>query len=178
MTTSQIPRHGTEGDVKSRQSRLHATRSPRFPTVDGRPRRPTLPFWQLWTQFGLSPRRVAWRSFGAKCMGVSIGLRVHCMWNGRSDLQAGAEIYHWGYFPFWLLVSSQNDPCSGPQFQPPVRSVRCPISLCPRGTLTKSQVVHPDIGPRSCLLSPEPWGLPWLGGAPVRMTQIFVILAS
>ena len=30
-------------------------------------------------------------------MGVSVGLPVDCVWNGRSDLQAGVEIYYWGY---------------------------------------------------------------------------------
>ena len=63
-------------------------------------------------------------------MGVSIGLLVNCMWNGGSDLQAGVEIYHWGYLQFWLILSSQNDPCLGPQFQPPVWSIGGPISLC------------------------------------------------
>ena len=31
----------------------------------------------------------------AKCMEVSVGLRVDCVWNGGSDLQAGVEIYYW-----------------------------------------------------------------------------------
>ena len=62
------------------------TRSPRFSTLDRRPRRPTLPFWQLCTQFGLSPCRVAWRSLGAKGMGVFIGFLVDGMWTGGSDL--------------------------------------------------------------------------------------------
>ena len=73
------------------------TKSPRFPTLHGRPRRPTLPFWQLWTQFGLSPRLVAWRSLRAKGMGVPIGLLVDGMWNGGSDLQAGVQTYLCGY---------------------------------------------------------------------------------
>ena len=78
-----------------------------------------LPFWQLWTQFGLSPRRVAWRSLRAKCMGVFVGLPVDRVWNGGYDLQAGVEIYHWGYPRFWLILSSQNDLLLGPQFPPP-----------------------------------------------------------
>ena len=56
-----------------------------------------LPFWQLWTQFGLSPRRVVKRSLRAKCMGLSIGLPVNRVWNGGSDLQAGVEIYYLGH---------------------------------------------------------------------------------
>ena len=32
---------------------------------------------------------------------------------------------------FWLILSSQNDPLLGPQFQPPVWSIGGPISLCP-----------------------------------------------
>ena len=31
----------------------------------------------------------------AKGMGVSVGLPVDGVWNGRSDLQAGVEIYYW-----------------------------------------------------------------------------------
>ena len=69
-----------------------------------------LPFWHLWTQLGLSPRRVAWRSLESKGMGVSVGLLVDRIWNGGSDLQAGVEIYHWGYPGVWLILSSQNDP--------------------------------------------------------------------
>ena len=44
---------------------------------------------------GLSPRRVAWRSLEANGMGVFVGLPVDGVWNGRSDLQAGVEIYYW-----------------------------------------------------------------------------------
>ena len=35
-------------------------------------------------------------------MGVSVGLLVDCIWNGGSDLQAGVEIYHWGYGDVWV----------------------------------------------------------------------------
>ena len=54
-----------------------------------------LPFWHLWTQLGLSPRPVAWRSLRAKVMGVLAGLPVDRVWNGGSDLQAGMVIYYW-----------------------------------------------------------------------------------
>ena len=131
MTASHNPGHATKGNIKSCESRLGASISPRFPTLDGRPRRPISPFLQLWFQFGLSPRRVAWRSLRAKIMGVSVNLLVDRVWNGRSDLQAGVEIYHWGYPGFWLILSSENDPLSGPQFHPPVWSIGGPISLCP-----------------------------------------------
>ena len=47
----------------------------------------------LWTQLGMSPSQVAWRSLRAKCMGVFVGLPVDRVWNGGSDLQAGVEIY-------------------------------------------------------------------------------------
>ena len=60
VTAIQIPRHGTKWDIKGRESRLGATRSPRFPTQDGRAGRPILPFWHSWTQFGSSPRRGSW----------------------------------------------------------------------------------------------------------------------
>ena len=58
------------------------------------------------------------------------------IWNGRSDLQAGVEIYNWGYLRFWLILSSQNEPFLGPQFQAPVWSIGGPISLCPCGART------------------------------------------
>ena len=52
-------------------------------------------------------------------MAVFVGLPVDRICNGRSDLQAGVEIYHWGYPEFWLILSSQNDPLLGPQLHPP-----------------------------------------------------------
>ena len=64
-------------------------------------------------------------------MEVFVGLLVNRVWNGRSDLQAGVEIYYWGHPKFWLISSSQNDPLLGPEFQPPVWSIGGPISLCP-----------------------------------------------
>ena len=54
-------------------------------------------FWHLWTQLGLSPRRVAERSLRAKSMGVFVIVPVDRVWNGGSDLQAGVEIYYWGH---------------------------------------------------------------------------------
>ena len=60
----------------------------------------------------------------------SLKLPVELIWNGRSDLQAGMEMYNLGYPGFWLILSSQNVPLLGPQFQPPVWSIGGPISLC------------------------------------------------
>ena len=111
-------------------------------------------------------------------MGVFVGLPVDRIWNGRSDLQASVEIYHWGYTRVWLILSSQNDPLLGPQIQPLVWSIGGPISLCPHGARTQFQVVHSHTGPRSCLLSCEPLALPWPGEPRVGMTPILVILAS
>ena len=65
-------------------------------------------------------------------MGVFAGLPVDRVWNGGWDLQAGVEIYYRGHLRFWLILSSQNDPLSGPQFQPPVWSIGGPIFLCPQ----------------------------------------------
>ena len=178
MTASHNPGHGTKADIKDCESRLGATKSPRVPTLDGRPRRPILPFWQLWIQFGLSPRRVAWRSLKVKGIGVSNRLPVDCMWNGGSDLQAGVEIYHWGYLRFWLILANQNDPLLGPQFCSPLRSVGGPISLCLCRARTQFKVLHLDIGPTSCLLSCEPLALPWTSNPHVGMTSILMILAS
>ena len=90
-----------------------------FSTLDGHRRRPILPFWQSWTQFGLSPRQVAWISSKARCKGVFIGLQGDRMLNGGSNLQAGVEVYHWGYLPFWLTLGNQNDALLGPQISPP-----------------------------------------------------------
>ena len=64
-------------------------------------------------------------------MGVSIGLPVDRMWNGESYLQAGVEIYLWGYLRFWLILGNQNDPLWGHQFHPPVWSIGGPFSLGP-----------------------------------------------
>ena len=72
VTASQNQGHGTKGEIKGCESGLGVSMSPRIPTLDGRPRRPILPFWQLWTQFGLSPRQVAWRSLWTKGMGGSV----------------------------------------------------------------------------------------------------------
>ena len=96
-----------------------------------------LPLWHLWTQLKLLPRRMAWRSQRAKSMGFSVGLLVNGVWNGRSHLQAGPEMYYWEYPGFWLILSSQNDPLLGPQFQPPVWSIGGPISLCPQKARTQ-----------------------------------------
>ena len=65
-------------------------------------------------------------------MGVSVGLPVDRVWNGRSDLQAGVEIYYWEHTEFWLISSSQNDPILGPQFPPSVWSIGGPIPLAHR----------------------------------------------
>ena len=97
------------------------------------------------------------------------------IWNGGSNLQAGVEIYHWGYPQFWLILSSQNHPLLGPQFQPPVWSIGGPISLCPWGARTQFEVVHSDRGHRFCLLSCAPLAPPWPGQLPVAMTPILVI---
>ena len=111
-------------------------------------------------------------------MGVSVALPVDRIWNGELDLQAGVEIYHWGYPAFWLILSSQNDPLLGPKFHPPVWSIGGPISLCSQGTWTQFEVVHSDKGPRSCLLPCGRLAQPWQGEPRVEMTPILVILAS
>ena len=60
-----------------------------------------------------------------------VGLPVDHVWNGRSDLQAGVEIYYWEHTEFWLISGSQNDPILGTQFPPSVWSIGGPISLSP-----------------------------------------------
>ena len=73
---------------------------------------------------------------GSQCMRVSVRLPVDRVWNGRSDLQAGVEIYYWEHPEFWLISSSQNDPILGPQFPPSVWSIGGPIPLCPEAAWT------------------------------------------
>ena len=68
-------------------------------------------------------------------MEVFVGLPVDHVWNGRSDLQAGVEIYYRRHTEFWLILSSQNDPILGPQFPPSVWSIGGPICLSPYGGL-------------------------------------------
>ena len=111
-------------------------------------------------------------------MGVSVRLLVDRVWNGRSDLEAGVEIYYWEHPKFWLISSSQIDPILGPQFPPSVWSIGGPIPLSPQGARTQLQVVHSDISPQSCLLPCESLALPWPGEPRVGMTPILVILAS
>ena len=52
-------------------------------------------------------------------MEVLVRLLVDRIWNRGSDLQAGVEIYHWGYPRFWLILSSQKDPLFGTPISPP-----------------------------------------------------------
>ena len=111
-------------------------------------------------------------------MRVFIGLPVDCVWNSGSDLQAGVEIYHWGYFGFRSFWVTKMTPFWDPKFPPPVWSIGGPISPCPQKARTQFQIVHLDMSPRSCLLSCGSWGLPWLGGQPVGTTPILVDLAS
>ena len=111
-------------------------------------------------------------------MGVSVVLLVDGLWNGRFDLQAGVGIYYSGYPGFWLILSSQNDPLLGPQFNPPVWSIGGPISLCPQGSQTQIEVLHSDRVPRPRFLSCESLILPWSGKPPLGMTPILVIFAS
>ena len=61
MTPSQTQTHGTKGDVKGHGSRLGLTRSPRKPTLAGRPRGPILQ-----DPWHLDPK---WRPRGAKMPG-------------------------------------------------------------------------------------------------------------
>ena len=69
-------------------------------------------------------------------MEVFVGLLVDGVWNGRSDLRAGVEIYYWEHPEFWLISGSQKDPILGPQFPPSVWSIGGPIPLSPQGAQT------------------------------------------
>ena len=52
------------------------------------------------------------------------------------------------------------------------------IVTTPSGIEILGSHVHGSLSLRSCLLSPEPLALPWLGEPRVGMTPILVILAS
>ena len=85
-------------------------------------------------------------------MGVSVGLQVDCVWNGRSDLQAGVEIYYQGHLRFWLILSSQNDPLLGPPISAPrVVNWRPHISL---PTMSPDLISNSALRHRSNVLPP------------------------
>ena len=69
-------------------------------------------------------------------MVLFVGLLVDRVRIGRSDPQAGVEIYYWEHPEFWLISSSQNDPILGPQLPPSVWSIGGPLSLSPQGART------------------------------------------
>ena len=69
--------------------------------------------------------------------------------------------------PFW-----------DPNFNPPCHQLAAPYLYVHEKPGPNFQVVHLDIGPRSCILSCEPLALPWPSEPPVGMTPILVILAS
>ena len=73
-------------------------------------------------------------------MGVSVGLSVDCIWNGGSDLQAGVEIYHWGYPKFWLILATKMTPFWDPNFTPPCGQLAAPYLYA-----------HGEPGPNSTL---------------------------
>ena len=113
-------------------------------------------------------------------MGVSVGLLMGRVWNGGSDLQAGVEIYYCMGAPpnFGSFRAAKMTPFWDPYFTPPCGLLAAPYLYAHDKAWTQFQVVHSDIGPRSCLLSREPLALPWPGEPRVRMMPILVILAS
>ena len=84
MTASDNPGPGTKGDIKGCKSRLGALISPRFPALDGRPRRAILPFWASWPHLANPWRPDAGTSEGTR-LGegsrefVFEGHRVSCL---------------------------------------------------------------------------------------------------
>ena len=60
-------------------------------------------------------------------MGVFVGFPSDGVWNGGSDLQAGVDIYCWGYPGFWLILSSQMTPFWDPNFTPPCGQLAAPF---------------------------------------------------
>ena len=69
-------------------------------------------------------------------------------------------------------------PLWDPHFQPPVWSIAATKSVCPFEVWTQFQVVHSDIGPRSCLPSCGSLASLLPGESGVGMRPILVILAS
>ena len=97
--------------------------------MDGRPRRPILPFRQLWIQFGLSARRVALRSLKARAW--------ESLWDswwmacGTADLISKPA---WRYtiggtFNFGSFWVTKKTPFWDPNFTPHVVSWRSHISM-------------------------------------------------
>ena len=69
--------------------------------------------------------------------------------------------------PFW-----------DPNFSPSCGQLAAPYLFAYGNSGPKFKILHSDKSPRSCLLSCEPFALPWLGKPTVGMTPFLVILAS
>ena len=52
-------------------------------------------------------------------MAVNLKLLVVCVWNGGSDLQAGVEIYYWGYPRILAHFEQPRRPPFGTPISPP-----------------------------------------------------------
>ena len=63
----------------------------------------------------------------AKGMGVSIGLRVDCVGDGGSDLQAGVEIYDWEHTEFGSFQAAKMTPFWDPNFPLPCGQLAAPF---------------------------------------------------
>ena len=87
-------------------------------------------------------------------MEVSVRLRMDRAWNGRSDLQAGVEMYYWEHPRILAHFEQPKRPPFGTPISPPrVVNLRANISL-PTGTLDlfssctiryESQVLPPTL---------------------------------
>ena len=60
-------------------------------------------------------------------MGVSVGLLVDRVWNGRSDLQAGLEIYYWEHPNFGSFRAAKMTPFWDPNFPLPCGQLAAPF---------------------------------------------------
>ena len=60
-------------------------------------------------------------------MGVAVGLPVHRVWNGGSDVQAGVEIYYWEHPGFWLISAAKMTPFWDPDFPLPCGQLAAPF---------------------------------------------------
>ena len=107
--------------------------------------------------------------------------------NGAAGEGRGSELCE----PGGLRHQAGGASWKGPPLGPGGEDITWPDQVAPRGRKASStrkikpqtsnlkpQVVHSDIGPRSCLLSCEPLALPWPGESRMGMTLILVILAS
>ena len=100
--------------------------------------------------------------------------------NGMADpISKLAQIYSIGDTPkFGSFWAAKMTPFWDHNFSPPCGQLAAPYLCAHEEPGPNSKFSHPEMGPRSCLLSCEPLASPWPSEPPVGMTPSLVILAS